>query len=240
MSPSNENHDRRCGTDVAAYALGALQPTEAQAFSRHLHGCSVCAQELASFRQIVDQLPLAAPRYQPRPALRRHVLAVVASEARAHHAAQPSRRARRARRLPALSLPGVPSRAIAIASAVVALVLIAAVTLVLTSRSGSSERTIAAQVTGPGRATLRVADGRGELIVHGLPAAPHGDIYEVWLQRNHQAVPTRALFNVTAHGDGDIDVPGSLHGISGVMVTPEPLGGSRVPTHAPVIIATLA
>ena len=240
MSPPNENHNRRCGTDVAAYALGALEPAEAQAFSRHLHSCSVCAQELASFRQVVDSLPLAAPRYQPPPGLRRQVLAVVASEPRPHHTAQPSRRARRAGRLPASPLPGVPSRAIAIASTVATLVLIAVVTLVLTSRSGSSERTIAAQVSGRGRATLRIADGRGELIVHGLPAAPHGDIYEVWLQRDHRALPTRALFNVTAHGDGDIDVPGSLHGISGVMVTPEPLGGSRIPTHAPVIIATLA
>ena len=51
--------------------------------------------------------------------------------------------------------------------------------------------------------------------------------------------PTMALFSVTAAGDGQVDVPGSLHGVSLVMVTPEPAGGTKVPTHAPVISASL-
>jgi hypothetical protein len=34
-------------------------------------------------------------------------------------------------------------------------------------------------------------------------------------------------------------VPGDLKGVSEVLVTPEPLGGSSVPTHAPVIIAQI-
>jgi hypothetical protein len=34
-------------------------------------------------------------------------------------------------------------------------------------------------------------------------------------------------------------VPGSLHGVSTVLVTPEPAGGSLVPTHPAVISASL-
>ncbi len=49
-----------------------------------------------------------------------------------------------------------------------------------------------------------------------------------------------ALFSVTAHGDGQVDLPGNLHGVSLVMVTPEPApGGSTAPTHPPVISASL-
>jgi hypothetical protein len=52
--------------------------------------------------------------------------------------------------------------------------------------------------------------------------------------------PTSALFGVTASGDGDVDVPGNLKGITEVLVTPEPAGGSQTPTHAPVIRAVLS
>jgi hypothetical protein len=44
---------------------------------------------------------------------------------------------------------------------------------------------------------------------------------------------------VVAGGNGDIDVPGGLRGVNQVMVTPEPPGGSRVPTHAAVIRASI-
>jgi hypothetical protein len=30
-----------------------------------------------------------------------------------------------------------------------------------------------------------------------------------------------------------------MHGVSAVLVTPEPLGGSKTPTHTPVIAANL-
>ncbi len=38
-----------CGDDVAAYALGALEPAEAEAFVRHLESCAVCRDELDAF-----------------------------------------------------------------------------------------------------------------------------------------------------------------------------------------------
>jgi hypothetical protein len=87
---------------------------------------------------------------------------------------------------------------------------------------------------------VRLSDGSAELVVRNFAPPPAGDIYEVWLQRpGHAPSPTRALFSVTTGGAGDVGVPGDLHGVQRVLVTPEPAGGSLVPTHAPVIVAQL-
>src|SRR5437764_5254310 len=86
-------HD--CGGDAAAYALGALEPAEAEAFKRHLEHCAVCRDELAAFEEVVHALPLAAPQ-QPVPnSLRRRVLRAI--EDQPHVAA--SSRSRRIGRL---------------------------------------------------------------------------------------------------------------------------------------------
>jgi hypothetical protein len=62
----------------------------------------------------------------------------------------------------------------------------------------------------------------------------------VWLVHGKQAPqPTNALFDVNADGSTAVDVPGSLKGVDQVLVTPEPKGGSTVPTHTPVIAAQL-
>ncbi len=82
---------------------------------------------------------------------------------------------------------------------------------------------------------------RGELVVQHFTPPPSGKIYEVWLVRGKRAPqPTNALFDVNADGNGDVDVPGSLKGVDQVLVTPEPAGGSKVPTHTPVIAAQLS
>jgi hypothetical protein len=60
----------------------------------------------------------------------------------------------------------------------------------------------------------------------------------MWVQRGHaQPTPTGTLFSVTSAGSAAVGVPGSLHGVSAVMVTEEPVGGTLVPTSAPVIVA---
>ncbi len=100
---------------------------------------------------------------------------------------------------------------------------------------------VQAQVTGAGMAQLTISQGRGELVMRGMPAPPAGHVYELWIQRGSAAPsPTRALFSVTSAGSGDVGVPGSLQGVRRVLVTPEPVGGSLTPTHAPVIVAQVS
>lgn len=225
----------RFGDDVAAYALGALDPGEAAAFRAHLETCVVCREELATFQQVVDVLPMSAPQHRASRRLRRHVIATARAEANAPvHGGRP---------WPStlLGRASVPRAALAFGAAV-ALVAIVLAGVQLTSSSTNKAHIYRAQVIGSaGSAEVTVSAGHAQLIVHRMPAPPAGKIYEVWLVRGTTApAPTSALFGVTANGDGDVDVPGNLKGITEVLVTPEPAGGSQTPTHAPVIRAVLS
>lgn len=120
--------------------------------------------------------------------------------------------------------------------------LVVAVVVALSSGGTSGSRTVRAAVIGwSGSAEVRLSAGHGSLLVSHMPPPPAGHIYEVWLllSGHHAPSPTSTLFSVTSSGSGDIGLPGNLHGVSEVLVTPEPAGGSRVPTHTPIIVARL-
>lgn len=220
-----------CGADAAAYALGALEPSEVAKFERHLKECPACAEDLVAFRQVSDALAMSTPQYPVPSGLRRRVMARVRSE-------QPAGFRRRGLWPARLIPPGVrvaaPVLALGLAAVVAAIV-------VLVSGGSSEVRVLDARVIGsPGTAQVHLVDGRAELTVRHFPPPPAGRIYEVWLGRKgHAPAPTRVLFSVTTQGAGDVGVPGQLRGVSEILVTPEPAGGSLVPTHQPVIIARL-
>jgi anti-sigma factor RsiW len=222
-----------CGDDVAAYALGALGPGDVDAFRQHLAHCAVCPDELAAFEQVVRELPLAGEQFQTPESLRERVLRAIADEPKREPANE------RRRRRPRGSWFFIPRPALAPAAvALVAVIVVGA----LQFASGSTQsRVYNAIVTGSsGTAQVRVSNGRADLIVHRFAPPPAGEIYQVWLRRpNRSPEPTTALFSVTANGDGDVEVPGNLHGVKQVMVTPEPVGGTKVPTHSAVIRAQL-
>lgn len=238
-SRESMGENRECGMDAAAYVLGALEGDELEAFRAHLSTCAVCRDEVSAFQEVADTLPaLAPPQPVPR-GLKRRLMA----EVRAHPRPSPDGEPKAQHspfRLPRL-FAAVPRPALAAtAAAVLAIVIIAGV-VAIGSGGGTSSHVYSASVAGPGSAKLRVTGNRGELVVHGMPAPPGNDIYEVWLKRGqHPPSPTSALFSVTADGSGSVDVPGNLDGVDQVLVTPEPPGGSAAPTHAPVIVATLS
>jgi len=231
MTPGDHTSARGdCGADAAAYVLGALTSQEAETFRRHLATCAVCRDEVAALQTAADALPLAAPQLSAPPRLRRVVMADVRKQPKI----APGVAARRSR-WPALARPAV---AVGCALAVAAVV----GALVLASGGSSGARLVQASVAArSGSAVVRLVAGHAELVVHGMPQPPAGKIYEVWLKRDGRSPsPTDALFSVTSAGAGAVAVPGDLHGVSEVLVTPEPLGGSLVPTHAPVIVARLS
>jgi hypothetical protein len=171
----------------------------------------------------------APPEPLPR-GLRRRVLAEVHADARAAERARPRERPRR-------SPAWLPRPALA-GGALAALALAAFGGVELASSGGSSGTRVFP--ASRGYAQLRITNGHAELIVRNLKQPQAGRIYEVWLQRPHQApTPTRALFSVTSRGEADVDVPGSLRGVSTVMVTQERAGGSPHPTSAPVVVARI-
>ncbi len=234
MSADDRKSDRHdCGADAAAYVLGALEPAEVDAFRAHLATCIICRDEVAALQPVADALPMAATQYDAPSGLRRRVLAAAGAEPRtAPRAATPQRRRTTGFRLPRSAVAG--ALAVVLAFAIVGVVDLA-------SGGSSSVRVIPARVTAlDASAQLRVTDGRAELVVRHFPPPPPGHIYEVWLQRGRGAPsPTKTLFSVTSSGAGNIGLPDSMTGVSAVLVTPEPAGGSLAPTHSPVIVAPL-
>jgi anti-sigma-K factor RskA len=227
-------HD--CTGDAAAYVLGALEPHEVVAFRTHLESCAICRDEIAALQDVVDVLPLAAPQVTAPRSLRRRVMRTVLAETARESERSEARGYGHAR--PLRSLLTRPGLALGAIVAVIALAFAAGEL----ASGGTSTRIIRASVLGsPGSAELRLSGGHAELVVSRLPSPAPGHIYEVWLQRaTGRPSPTRALFGVTSKGDGDVGVPGDLHGVKLVMVTPEPAGGSTMPTHSPVIVARLS
>jgi anti-sigma-K factor RskA len=226
-------HD--CGGDAAAYVLGALEPEEAEAFSRHLATCVVCRDEVAAFQHTANALAMAPPQHAAPRGLKRNVMrAVRESEGQA-----PESATRRARRLGSGLFVARPAIAAFAALAVVVVVIGA---IIVSSNGSSATRTIAAAVTGsPGNAQLSVSGGHGVLVLHHFPQPAAGHIYEMWELRSgaKAPAPTGTLFSVNSSGAGNVGVPGKLHGIAKVLVTQEPAGGSPAPTTTPVIVASL-
>ena len=235
MTVESGKHD--CGGDAAAYVLGALEPHEAEAFSRHLDTCVVCRDEVAAFQYTANALAMAPPQHRaPRGLKRRVMRAVRESDADAQAQGAPARRPRRFGSGLFVARPAVA------ALAALAVVVIVVGAIIVGSNGSSGTRTITAAVTGsPGSAQLSVSGGHGQLVMRNFPQPTTGHIYELWELRSGAKAPepTGTLFSVNSSGAGNVGVPGGLHGVSKVLVTQEPAGGSLAPTTTPVIVASL-
>jgi hypothetical protein len=239
-----------CGGNAAPYVLGALTDDENEAFRGHLESCSVCREEVAALQVVAAALPAAAPQLSAPPQLKRRVMASVREDARrrAAHGADELAQDRRApgqvpaRRWRAGALARLqwrPNLAVAtFAAAVIALAVVA-----FASGGGAGTRVSRATVLPRGAsASLSVSDGHAQLNILDMPQAAPGRVYELWLKRSASAQPqpTDALFTVARDGAASVGVPGGVSGVSEVLVTSEPLGGSRVPTLPALIVARVA
>jgi hypothetical protein len=108
--------------------------------------------------------------------------------------------------------------------------------------AGASERTVAMQSQiQQASAELEVSDDGATLVANGLPPAPAGETYMVWLKRpGHHPEPTDVLFTPRSDGSATASVPGAVDDIESVLVNTEPSGGdATTPTSAPILTATL-
>jgi anti-sigma factor RsiW len=160
--------DRRA--DLAARALGHLEPEADAALDAHLDGCAACRAELAELRAIADAVALADPaELDPAPVdphLGERVVARVAREAAAV-------RRRRRRRVAA---------AVTAAAAVVVAVAVA-VGLVVDGPGSGGEAPVV-ELAGPGEAVgsaRLVARAWGTEVVLEVSGLDDGDVYWVWL-----------------------------------------------------------
>ena len=67
--------------DFDLYALGALDPAEAEALESHLCACSDCAGKLAAARGRIAALSFAAPPVAPSPAVKERLMRQIRAEA---------------------------------------------------------------------------------------------------------------------------------------------------------------
>ncbi|HEV2999798.1 MAG TPA: anti-sigma factor [Solirubrobacteraceae bacterium] len=225
-------HTDGCGSDVAAYALGALPDDDARRFEAHLRTCHLCRTDLASLRPVVDALPAAADAVAPPPALKKRIMGVVETEARERRrererAARPRRTGRRLGFVTLRPLPAV--------AAACALVLAGVGIGVAVLQDGAT--TVDGQcIRGCERVAMSVDDGHGTLKVEGMAQPPAGRVYQVWTQRfGEDPRPTDALFTVDKDGSASVDVPADTGRVDQVLVTDEPPGGSPAPSTAPYL-----
>jgi len=240
--PGPDGHDAFY-EDAAAYALGVLTAGEHERFIAHLEVCAECREEVARLQVAADALPLAAPQLSAPPQLKQRIMGVVTGEpesppAERQAVAEPHRRRLRDSQRAGGSWPR--RWALGATAALAAAAVVLAVIALVGSGGGGGSRVVRAQVLAKGAsASLRISAGRGELVLDGMPHLPPRRTYEVWVQRRGAPQPTDALFSVTSTGGATVAVPGSIAGVKAVLVTAEPLGGSRTPTSAPVLVARL-
>ncbi len=218
---------------VGAYALGALPELEAQVFERHLMRCELCQEELRRLTEAVEALPRSVPAQEPPPSLKANLMEQVRAEATP--SSGPARERWR------FSLPRLrPAMAWAAAALLIAGVL-AGYGVSQLGGDGDGGRTLQAQVDmqrlPDGSATLSVPEDDGEgsvLRVEGLPDPGRERVYQVWVERGGE-VESASIFDVDESGAGAAVVPEAIDGVSAVMVTREPRGGSIEPTESPVL-----
>jgi Anti-sigma-K factor rskA len=108
--------------------------------------------------------------------------------------------------------------------------------------AGDDERTVAVQSQIPqASAQLEVGDDGATLVANGLPPAPAGETYMVWLKRPglDQPEPTSVLFTPRSDGSATASVPGALDDVESVLVNTEAPPGPTAPTSEALLTATL-
>jgi anti-sigma-K factor RskA len=229
--------------DAGPWVLGALAEGDAMRFALHLETCTHCRVEVAELQVVADVLPMAAPQVVPPPELKSRIMSVVNAEAELLRAAgpeadrvsEPAKAAgSRLRWLGRLR----PMPALVLATTLLALGVVAGVLL---SDGGTDVTTHPGFGPKGAQVALRVSDEtRGELDLRGMPAAPDGKVYQVWLVTgNGKPRPTHTLFSVPKDGRARVEILESVKGTDKVLVTAEPQGGSEQPTSAPLVGATL-
>ena len=121
-----------------------------------------------------------------------------------------------------------------------ALLAVGVATGLLLSGGGDDAQTVPGFGPRGAQVALRVQGSHGQLDLHGMPKAPGGRVYQVWLVTGKDKPrATHALFSVRRDGRASVDIPESLKGTDQVLVTAEPPGGSEQPTSTPVAGAKL-
>ncbi|HEX6781916.1 MAG TPA: anti-sigma factor [Solirubrobacterales bacterium] len=219
----NASDHNRWAEDLAAYMLGALDRDEAAEFERHLEGCERCREEMGWLEPAVQTLPEAVERQEPPRQLREALMAEVRADVREASSRPAASHRRRWLLKPVVGF------------AVVAL-LVAGVVGYEVGKDGSG---------GGGASTLErqlgdlsvkmVQEGdSGTLQLSGVHQLPPDRVLEAWVERDGEVEAVPALFVPNRNGQAETRIA-DMNGVTTVMVTEEPQGGSDRPTGEPIM-----
>jgi anti-sigma-K factor RskA len=234
-------HDRRL-EEVAAFALGALDAEQIADFKEHLKDCKRCQDELGWLATAVRALPEAVEQQAPPPELKvrlmKEVRAGVAAEAKEARAAERHERAESRggfrEWLAGVNLGGMTWKPLAGMAAVVLVVAAVAGYAVGTGGSGEGAHTIKSEEPNGIVAKVVTEGDRGELKLANVEQLPEGKVLEAWVQRGNTVEPVAALFAPDHAGNASTTID-NMKNVSLVMVTREPVGGTKVPTTEPIV-----
>jgi anti-sigma-K factor RskA len=230
--------------NLAAYALGALDPEEIALLETHLQTCESCRAELADYQRVSTGLSAALPARAPRPVVRRSL--------QKHLAAQ-TRRAR-----PQFNWSAGQWVFAGLVAALIGLNLLTVSQVYSLRReqaelldARTSEQTALAMLSYPTTKALAFEENgvSGSLLVDkqrnlvavfawNLPIPPAGKTYQMWLidpkgdrtSGGFIAPEVGYPFNMAV-----IHSPQPLSNFVGLGVTVEPSGGSPKPTGPRIV-----
>jgi anti-sigma factor RsiW len=219
----------RWSEDLPAYVLGALEPTEAAAFERHLDGCRRCRAEVRWFEPAVATLPESVERREPPRSLRRSLMAEVRADAKGETPPPPARSRWFSRDIllrPAIGLAVLTLTVAAVAGYELG--------------KGGGEGGASTEVMREHGVTVKmVREGNGgTLELANVRRMPPTKVLEAWVRRNGTMEPVPALFVPDRAGRASTMIA-DMAGVDAVMVTQEPQGGSEEPTSVPIVTMSI-
>lgn len=236
---------------VGAYALDAVDDIERARFERHLAGCGDCQDELFGLLETSARLG-GAEFAEPPASMRADVMDRVARTPQVVPAGGgPGATVRRSpaavRWLSAAACAGLVAAAglgavaysqnqqadANFAAAQAAQEQAAQVASIMTAPDAQLS-----SMKMPGEATSTIVtsalQGKAALVAQNVPAAPPGQVYELWTLSVAGAATPAGTWTPNADGTASVVLSGDVNAAKAVAVTVEPAGGSQQPTTKPI------
>jgi anti-sigma-K factor RskA len=228
---------------IPAYALGCLDGGDLAAVKGHLASCESCRQELTTYQDLVDRLPLALSQTSPPPAVKQKLMQVVAKGKTAIPEGKPLTFWQR---VTASLQRSSPTWAL---TSLVIVVLLVASNLLLWRQVNQSKQVQMPLVGLHGTSFAPEASGtivisrdgeHGALVVDRLKPLGDQQQYQLWLVKD--GVHTSGgvfLVDESGYTTLYVESPQPLSSYNSFGVTIEPAGGSQSPTGAKVLVGKL-